>query len=387
MAKRDSHETSGAVRLSDFLKAADTTVKPIYVLQGTDPYLLDQGRRHVRRLVLADADPGLALMDLSGPEAVLADVLDALRTPPFLAPRRLVIIREAEAFLGGKGAAESDEPADDPAKPAGPVESRRPEKSDGGRVRAALLRYLENPPDTGTLCLEAAAWNSTTTLAKRVIQVGLLVLCEPSDVALIPRWLQTEARKQYGKSLTYAAAQMLVEHLGTEFASLVSALEALALYAGETPSIDVPEVDALVARGHHERVWELCNAVAERRVPRALELLDAFWAEGMVAPQIVGLLRPTLRQLVRVKALMKHLGLEAALGKAGVPYPAMDRVRRAVTAMTGQHLADAYQALVEADLEAKSGGNDRLAMETLIHRLCHAEAARSTGAGLSAAMQ
>ena len=180
--------------------------------------------------------------------------------------------------------------------------------------------------------------------------------------------------------MTYAGAQMLVEYLGPDFASLVSALEALALYAGDSTTLDVAEVDALVARGHHERVWDLCDAVAEKNVPRALELLDAFWTEGMVAPQIVGLLRPTFRQLVRVKALARRMGVDGAIRQAAIPYGAKDRVRRAIGALTAQHLADAYQALVDADLEAKSTPNDRLAMETLVHRLCHAEAARSAGA-------
>jgi DNA polymerase-3 subunit delta len=318
----------------------------------------------------------------------LADVLDAVRTAPFLAPRRLVIVREAEAFLSPKGGADAeDSSAEDGERgkgKGGDGGQGRHSLGDGGRVRAALLAHLKEPPPTGTLCLETAAWNENTTLAKRVAEIGLLVYCELTDPAALPRWLQSEAKKQYQKSLTYAAAQMLVEHLGTDFASLVSALDALALYAGAEEKIDTPQVDALVARGHHERVWDLCNAVAERRVARALELLDAFWSEGLVAPQIVGLLRTTLRQLIRVKALVRRMSVDAALGKAGVPYPAQDRVRRAVAAMSSEHLADAYQAMVDADLEAKSGGDDRMAMETLIHRLCHAHAARSaSGQGSS----
>jgi DNA polymerase III subunit delta len=366
MAKRDQGEKAAGMRLGDFLKTPAADVKPVYVLKGTDPYLLDQGRQEIRRRVLGDADPGLAMLELLGPEAALADVLDALRTPPMLSPRRLVLVREAEGFLSPRGAAADDAATDT--------------KADGGRIRDALVRYLDAPSPTGTLCLEAATWNESTLLAKKVAEVGVLVYCEISDIGAIPRWLQSKARDAHGKSLTCGAAQMLVEYLGADFASLVSALDALALYTGAAESIDVAEVDALVARGHHERVWDFCDAVAERHVPRALELLDAFWTEGMVAPQIVGLLRSTFRQLVRVKALSRRLGLDGAMRQAAIPYGAKDRVRKAVGAMTSQHLADAYQSLVDADLEAKSTPNDRVAMETLVHRLCHAEAARTAGA-------
>jgi DNA polymerase III subunit delta len=380
MAQRQSREPTGGTRLGDFLKTPVGEPKPVYVLRGTDPYLLDQARTRVRQLVLADADPGLALMEMGGAEAALADVLDGLRTPPFLAPRRLVLIRDAEAFLGQKGGGGGG--GDDDADGGG--ESKADAKGgDPGRIRAALLKYLEAPSPTGTLCLQCATWNENTTISKKVVEIGALIYCEISDVTALPRWLQGEAKKRHGKSLTYGAAQMLVEYLGADFASLVSALDILALYCGANAGIDVGEVDALVTRGHHERVWDLCDAVAEHNVPRALELLDAFWTEGMVAPQIVGLLRPTFRQLVRVKALMRRLGLDGAMAKAAIPYGAKDRVRRAIKGMSSAHLADAYQALVSADLEAKSTPNDRLAMETLVHRLCHAEAARHAAAALA----
>jgi DNA polymerase-3 subunit delta len=344
MARGDSKKSSGT-RLSDFLAEKGKSPRPIYVLRGTDPYLLDQARRHVRAETVGDADPGMAVVEATGADAVLADVMDSLRTLPFLAPLRLVIVREAEDFL------------DKPARK-------------GEKVRDVLLDYLEKPASTGALCLEVSGWNETTNLAKRVTEKGLLVICELKDPAILPAWLQGEATKRFKKKLSFGAAQMLVEHLGTDFASLLSALDALALYAGAAEKIDAPDVDALVARGHHERVWALCDAVSERKVARALELLDVFWTEGLVAPQIVGLLRPTLRQLLRVKALSRKMSPDAAMEKVFVNYYARDRIRKAVKAFSDAHLADAYQALVDADLEAKTTPNDRLVMETLIHRLC-----------------
>lgn len=359
MARGGPKNESKARRLSEFLaEKPPREPLPIYVLRGTDPYLLDQGRQTVRERVLGDAEPGLALLELDGAEAQLADVLDALRTAPFLAPRRLVVIRDAEAFLSPNNTAE--------------------------RKRDALLKYLDAPSPSGSLCLEVAAWNETTHLGKRVALVGVVVQCETDRPRQIPHWLQRRAGDQYGKRLSDAAAQMLQEYLGNDFASLTHALGMLALYVKDAGDIDTPDVDALVARGHHERVWDLCDAVAERRVARALGLLDAFWAEGMLAPQIVGLLRSTFRQLVRVRSLGGRMGLDAAMARANVPRPAFTRVRRAVEAFSEDDLADAYQALVDADLEAKTTPNDRLVMEALVHQLCRPAAARlagSAGAG------
>ena len=352
MAQRKSGKDSNVKRLSDFAKRkAHGEPLPIYVLRGSDPYLLDKGRHIVRERAIGQAEPGMALLELDGADAQLADVLDALRTMPFLAPRRLVSIRNADAFFAAN--------------------------NQGEHKRDAILKYLDEPSPTGVLCLEMATWNTATRLAKRVDAVGLVVQCEADKPYQIPPWLKGQARELYGKTLTDAAARMLQEYLGNDFAALTHALDMLALFVGDAPRIDTAEVDALVARGHHERVWALCNAVALRQAPLALELLDAFWTEGMVAPQVVGLLRTTFRQLVRVRAFANTMSLDAAMDRAGVPRAAFNRVRRAAGAFSETNLADAYQALVEADLEAKTTPNDRLAMEALVHRLCNPTAARS----------
>jgi DNA polymerase-3 subunit delta len=340
MARGKNEEPSHHLRLSAFAEEkAAGPARPIYVLRGTDPFLLDQGRQAVRKRTIGDADPGLAVLELNGPDAQLADVLDALRTLPFLAPHRLVIIRDADAFLNE-------------------------------HTRDVILKYLEAPASTGSLCLQTDTWNETTRLAKIVAKCGVVILCEMTDPARLPNWLQTEAKKRYSKTLTYGAAQMLVEFLGPDFAALMAAVDMLALFVGAAPAIDTAEVDALIARGHHERVWDLCDAVAERRLAKALELLDAFWTEGMAAPQIIGILRPTFRQLVRVKALARRTSIDQAMNAAGVFYSARDRVRRAVQALSDAALADAYQALVDADSETKSSkADDHLILETLIYRL------------------
>ena len=360
MAQRRPRKDSNVKRLSDFARRkAPGEPLPIYVLRGTDPFLLDKGRSTVRERAIGEADPGMALLELDGTGAELADVLDALRTMPFLAPRRLVLIREADAFFAAK--------------------------NQGEHKRDAILKYLDDPSPTGVLCLQMATWNASTRLAKRVDKIGLVVQCEADKPYQIPAWLKGQARDLHGKTLTDAAARMLQDYLGSDFAALTHALDMLALFVGDAPRIDTPEVDTLIARGHHERVWALCDAVAARQAPRALELLDAFWTEGMVAPQVVGLLRTTFRQLVRVRAFARGMSLDAAMDRAGVPRAAFNRVRRAAGAFAETNLADAYQALVEADLEAKTTPNDRLAMEALVHRLCNPTAARSMAAPSGAA--
>ncbi|GAG42840.1 unnamed protein product, partial [marine sediment metagenome] len=89
MAQRRPGKDAKVKRLSDFAEhKAHGEPLPIYVLRGADPYLLDKGRHIVRERAIGGAEPGMAILELDGAGAQLADVLDALRTLPFLAPRR-----------------------------------------------------------------------------------------------------------------------------------------------------------------------------------------------------------------------------------------------------------------------------------------------------------
>ena len=92
----------------------------VVVLHGKDAFLrLERGRQ--LESSLQERFGGVDRMDLDGTNAALADVLDNLRTPGLFAGHKLVVLENAEAFMG--------------------AEDRR----------RAMERYAENP------CAEASA--------------------------------------------------------------------------------------------------------------------------------------------------------------------------------------------------------------------------------------
>src|SRR5438552_717413 len=73
--------------------------QPVYVLHGDDDFLKRQAKQALRRLVLGPGDDGLALSSYPGDKATWAAVIDELQTLPFLAPRRLVVVEQADPFV------------------------------------------------------------------------------------------------------------------------------------------------------------------------------------------------------------------------------------------------------------------------------------------------
>ncbi|MBO0728165.1 MAG: hypothetical protein J2P57_02830, partial [Acidimicrobiaceae bacterium] len=73
-------------------------LRSVWLIDGDDPSLVaDELRRVVEELV-GDADRSLVVEEFSDDELDLAAVADACQTPPFLADRRVVVVRDAGRF-------------------------------------------------------------------------------------------------------------------------------------------------------------------------------------------------------------------------------------------------------------------------------------------------
>src|SRR5690349_4475144 len=134
-------------------RAGKSKLQPLYVLHGDEPFLKLQVLNALRPLVLGPDDDGLALSRFSGDKAVWAAVLDELDTLPFLSPRRLVVIDNADPFVS--------------------------------RERARLEKFVTTIEEraktsTGVLVLDVGTWPANTKLAKMVPEAMTLVCKGPS---------------------------------------------------------------------------------------------------------------------------------------------------------------------------------------------------------------
>src|SRR5262249_55405710 len=156
---------------------------------------------------------------------VYATVMDDLSTRPFLSPRRLVIVEDADPFVSAE--------------------------------RARLEKYvaaLDSAPETGVLVLDVKTWAATTKLAKAVPD-GMVVACRTPATHTLPEWCVRRCAAQSGKQLGGAAARLLVDLVGPEMGQLDQELTKLASYVGTAPRIEAEDVDKLVGRSRMENVW------------------------------------------------------------------------------------------------------------------------------------
>ena len=153
-------------------------------------------------------------------------------------------------------------------------------------------------------------------------------------------WLRAEVRRR-GLHMTRNAAQTLVERAGGDRGALTQAVDKLSLYAGEA-NVDETIVEAMVPAVRSVSIFNLVDAVAERRLADAMQALDGVRAEGEPETRIVQMLARTYRQIVVAREVIDQGGSNEDIQKAA----------KANFAWLGRRLRRQAQAYTQASADA-----------------------------------
>ncbi|MEO1229444.1 MAG: DNA polymerase III subunit delta [Myxococcota bacterium] len=289
---------------------------PVYAVDGVQ-VLVDDFVRAVRAAVFP---PGAAGVDfnldqLTGPETSWARVLDTAQTLPAFAPRRLVLVHQANLLLEPKGRGERS-------------------KEEADKAVDALTTYLEAPSETTTLVLVAKdKWDGRLRAFKAFKKAGVLVRFDAPKEREMAGLLRERA-KALGAKLEPDAARALVAAVGTDLGTAFQNLEQLWLYVGPNSGqpITRADVEAVVSDVREENVFQLMDAIAAGHRGEALAGLHNIFAQGRerkdaIAFRTFGLLARQFRNLLAASAALAAGARPGDLPKLlGVPPFAADKL-------------------------------------------------------------
>jgi len=246
----------------------------VYVIAGKDESLLNARCRELLDTLL---EPSQRVTALSEPEAVsvsACEVLDELRTAPFLADKRVVVLRGAEDFIS--------------------------------RNRELLEKYFDQPCSTGRLILTVATWDSRTRLAKALPKVGKLISAEPPSRRELPQRLMDYAAEAHGKKLGMREATYVIELAGDDLMRLYNEIDKLALFADAEKVITAKHIESLTGHNRLFNAFAVIDAVVAGNVGQAIERLRGMFAEDRSAEYTaVGAFAFHLRRMFNAKALLE----------------------------------------------------------------------------------
>jgi DNA polymerase-3 subunit delta len=274
-----------------------------------------------RQLALTTYDGGQPA-DQGGPE--FAPIRDDLATLPFLADRRVVVVRAADRFVSAN--------------------------------RENLEAYAVRPSPTATLILECRSFPKTTRLYKAVVAGGGVVqeFARLKGRAVIDCVLD-EARRQ-GKTIAPGAAARLAGLVGADQGALAAEVEKLTLYVGDRRAITDEDITALVGQSREETIFAAVDAAAAGDARAALQLWNQVLAteRAAVFMAIGGIAYRTRNWLAAARMQQEGVPVDAIAPRVHM-YGRARELESLLQRMPPQRMRRALAGLAEADAAAKSG--------------------------------
>lgn len=337
-------------------------LSPLYLFYGEETYLRDRMLERFKALLPGEVrDFNLDIID--GNETDITAIINAAVTLPFMAERRLVIVKNADFFKARRRKSPSSDNGAETGDDTADQEKASPADD-------ALLKYLDNPPVTTCLIFCTDSVDKKRKIFKMLQKNGQVVDFSPLKGRDLNEWINKRAR-QLGKVMEPAAMAVLVTAVGNDLRQLNTELEKLACHAA-AEKIAAADVEIMVSKTAELSIFDLVDAVGERKYKKAIRMAREMVFLGEPVIRLIYMITRQFRLIIQAKALME----------AGyTPQHVVENLRvhqfvaqKCVRQAGNFHMPELQKALAKilsADADIKQGRQDPvLALELLIISLC-----------------
>ena len=319
----------------EFLQAVKAnSVRGAYLFEGVEENIKAAALAALRGQLLPEGLEELNenLMENPSTDALIA----AAETLPFLADKRLVVVREHPA-LAGK--AEADE---------------------------RLTEYMAHVPDSCVMVFLCRGKADARKKLYRAIQKhGAVVTFSPLGDAELNAWI-IRSFTALGKRCAPQTASLLAFTVGNDTALLRAEMEKIAALCGEREDVADEDVRAVATRSIECTVFEMVDAVVAGQQGKAFGLLRDMLTTGSDRLGILAMLLRQFRLMQHIKIMQYEKVPPADIKqRLGIKPFAAERCMRQAGGYTGGQVKKAVQICLNTEYMVKSGGyNEEGALET-----------------------
>lgn len=352
-----------------------------YIISGDDDFARKQRARETAMMAANCEDPEnsdvteIIQADLPElkPEQIAERFLNALQTPPFLAPQKFVWLRHYPDL---------DQWSSDHLS----------------AMLKDLVDFLQNPlPPELTVLIDGPGVDKRKVLWKNLSKAGvkieILSTAKSTDrnFAENRRNILNDFARSTGKRISADAIAYLTEVIGGDSGTLANELEKLASYSGNSPEITIDDCRAIVSRTPEAVIWEYTDAIQNGRKNEALNtlaLLSSQHEPGMEL-KLIYMLSNAYQKSLNCRLAMQELGIrhptpaafENLSQEIKAKYPNNPLIKlhpfraykmcEAAAKLDGASLAAKLTLIRNANRALVSGGGDAgIILEQLTLKLC-----------------
>lgn len=293
-----------------------------YLFYGEEIYLVDKALKSIKALIFENSSPDFNLDVFYGGELDVEQLSSTVETLPMMGERRLIIVKEADLLK-----------ASDLEK---------------------ISEVVSVPYDTSVLILIFEKIDQRKKIFKDLFKKMTTVHFAPVGERLIPSWIDRIAR-EYGKNINNQVALGLQALVGERLIDLNNEIKKLVSYIGDKKNIEMKDVEAVVSQYRVDSIFELTNAIADKKTEEALRIQKYLLDQGESEVGILAMITRHIRIL-----LLTNEGLENRLVGGdlaqyiGVPPFFVNQYVAQAKKWKSSQLQNSFYGLLECDRNLKS---------------------------------
>lgn len=309
----------------------------VYFVYGDEELMVGEALDRLKGILASEVDADFNTEVLDAGEVGAERVIDCAETIPLLSPRRLVIARNVDRM----SAREQDTLAE---------YLDRPNEATTLVLVAHIPRAGEQRDQKALKKIEGSALYKKANERGRVLKFTMGTRGRQQKVT---DWV-TDQFKRRGKRIEPAARDLLIENVGVELRDLLDAIERVCLYSADVDVVKREQVSQVVRPAADQGVFELIDAVAERRRDTSLFLLNRLVRQGESPHRLFSLLLGQFRLIARCKSLATNNAPDEIAGVLGVPQFRAGKALRQSRRFSAERLRAVFGEFAEAQLEMHS---------------------------------
>ncbi len=313
--------------------------EPVYLILGNETVLISRLLRAIKKNVLAENADDFCFSSFYGSSSDAPSILAEAQQIPFLAPKRLIFVKEVERFS-----------ADD---------------------LNLLAEYFESPVPSTVMVLIASSVDKRTKFYKALSKSTPIIELNTPSIEEMREWVEKRCRHE-GKTILPDALELLMTGGAASLTLLTQEVEKLLLLAKDQPQITLTEVIQISSRSKLKTIFDLWESIAIRKRDLAFYILRELQQDRISIQELIGLFRWQLSRLFQGQEMVQagRASKKEIASALKIPFFVADKFLTQLRQFPHKRIEQAYHSILKADEELKVGSRqEKEIIDFLLYRL------------------
>lgn len=305
----------------------------LYLFYGEERFLIQLYEQRIKKALLLPEDEMMNLDVLQSPQDPLM-VRTSIETLPFMAERRVVIIKESGAF-----------------------------ELKAGKL-SELSELMQDVPETTTVVWIESKVDKRSKLFKAVQKAGYVVEFKRLGEGELLTWIGQELKRK-GIQMDRNTASYFLSLTGNDMVRIQMEMEKLSSYVKERGLITREDVDSIVSVTIENSIFKLTDHLGNQQPAAAYRIYRQLLEDNEPVQRIFFMMIRQFRLLYKA-SLMQGADRSAIAKELGVPSFAAGNYQNQSRRFGEKRLKELLNKLLELDVATKTGELDAEEAATLV---------------------